>query len=219
MFEKTNEIAVFQEMLESIDIKDKIITADALHCQKSTCKKIIKKDGGYIFGLKENQKNFYSDIKLFIESEINNKDLECFSTTEKNGGRIETRICYKVNNIEWFEYKEEWAGLSTVFAIKRITETKYGKSEVFSFYITSISETAKNLLKYVREHWKIESLHWPLDVVFSEDNSKIISKNGLKTLNIFRKLAVLAHKKFILTLLKKKALKTMFLIVCLMMIG
>ena len=44
---KTNEIPVFQEMLNFIDIKDKIIAADAM----KTCKKIIEKQGDYIFGL------------------------------------------------------------------------------------------------------------------------------------------------------------------------
>ena len=38
--EKTNEIPVFQEMLTSLDFSGKTITADAMHCQKETCKLI-----------------------------------------------------------------------------------------------------------------------------------------------------------------------------------
>ncbi|MCI9080403.1 MAG: transposase [Lachnospiraceae bacterium] len=44
--EKTNEIPVFQEMLEYIDIKGKTVTADAMHCQKETCRKIKEKRRG-----------------------------------------------------------------------------------------------------------------------------------------------------------------------------
>lgn len=37
--EKTNEIPIFQEMLEYLEVKGKIVTADAMHCQKETSKK------------------------------------------------------------------------------------------------------------------------------------------------------------------------------------
>ncbi len=40
---KTNEIPVTQEMLDYVDIKDKIITADSMRCQRETCAKIIDK--------------------------------------------------------------------------------------------------------------------------------------------------------------------------------
>ncbi len=50
--EKTNEIPVFQQMLEYLSIKGKVITADALHCQRETCKKIVCKQGDYVLGLR-----------------------------------------------------------------------------------------------------------------------------------------------------------------------
>jgi hypothetical protein len=66
--EKTNEIPVFQEMLECLDVAGKTITADAIHCQKETCKRIIQRKGNFVFGLKENHKNFYGAVNLFFES-------------------------------------------------------------------------------------------------------------------------------------------------------
>ncbi|GHU60684.1 hypothetical protein AGMMS49975_29770 [Clostridia bacterium] len=42
-------------MLESMDIKGKTITADAMHCQNAACEKIIANGGDYAFGLKGNQ--------------------------------------------------------------------------------------------------------------------------------------------------------------------
>lgn len=205
--DKTNEIPVFQEMLNVINIENKTITADALHCQKNTCEKIIEHNGNYIFGLKENHKTFYEDVDLFMKDKMIKNEFESFTTTEKNGGRIEIRECVKIDSLDWLECKDDWCGLSSVFAIKRTTETKYNKSEEISYYITSLDCSAEKLLKYTREHWKIESLHWLLDVVFSEDKTPMISENGLKTLNIFRKLALLAHKRFISTLPKKESVK------------
>ncbi len=46
--EKTNEIPVFQQMLKYLDIKDKVVTADAMHCQRETCAQIAQKGGKYL---------------------------------------------------------------------------------------------------------------------------------------------------------------------------
>jgi predicted transposase YbfD/YdcC len=206
--EKTNEIPVFQEMLDIIDIRGKIITADALHCQTKTCEKIIGGGGDYVFGLKKNHKIFYDEMCLFFESENCKSSLETFTTAaEKNGGRIEKRICRKMTDILWFEDKDKWVGLKTVFSVQRITSKKGVATVETTYYITSLDTTAEELLKITREHWKIESMHWLLDVVFSEDECKIISENGQKTLNILRKLALLVHKHFLSGQPKKCSIK------------
>ena len=45
---KTNEIPVLQEMLPYLNIKGKTITADAMHCQRETCERIISQKGDYV---------------------------------------------------------------------------------------------------------------------------------------------------------------------------
>lgn len=204
---KTNEIPVFQNMLNYLEISGKTITADAMHCQRETCKKIIEKRGDYVFGLKENQKNFYEEVELFINDENSINEMEIFTTTNKSHGRIEKRICYKILNTDWISMKKDWPGLNDVFAVKRIITTKYETSENINYYISSLTDSAENLLFITREHWKIESMHWMLDVIFSEDETKMISENGLKTLNIFRKLSLLMHKKYIALQRKKPSIK------------
>ena len=94
--EKTNEIPVLQEMLEYMNIKDKTITADALHCQKETCAKIIEKKGNYVFGLKENQKTLYDNIELYFKSDDTNKDLETFTITKKTVVELKKEYVVKV---------------------------------------------------------------------------------------------------------------------------
>ena len=212
---KTNEIPVFQAMLNILDIKGKIITADAMHCQKETCKKIIERGGDYVFVLKENQKTLFADVSLFINSAINADNIEKFTTSEKSRGRYEKRTCYKVTDITWLEGHADWAGLSAVFAVRRTVTSKGKTTDEICYYITSANVTTEELLKIVREHWKIESLHWILDVVFSEDKCAMVSENGHKTLNILRKLAILLHKQYIASLTKKPTIKAS-LLKCLM---
>jgi predicted transposase YbfD/YdcC len=206
--EKTNEIPVFREMLESIDIKGKIITADALHCQRDTCEKILSCEGDYLLGLKGNQQTTFDDVKLFLSDKINHDEIEEYTTKEKNGGRIEERICRKSGNVNWSLGNNEWPGIKSFFSVERRITVRDKRSEETTYYISSRDMTAKECLKTTRSHWLIESMHWMLDVVWDEDRCGIISENGHKTLNIFRKLALLAHKKYLSTQVKKRSVKS-----------
>lgn len=202
--QKTNEIPVFQEMLEYLDVKNKVITADALHCQKETCEKIINKKGDYVFTLKENQKTLYNDIRLFFDSEIDAFDVHV-APVESGHGRIEKRTCKKIRDISWLADLESWKGLKSVFSITREVYNKAGEkcSDETRFYISSLNEPPEKLLKITREHWKIESLHWMLDVVFNEDKCYFESENTNECFNAFRKAALLLHKNY----LNKKKIK------------
>ena len=46
--EKTNEITVMPDLIDLLDLKDTIITADALNCQKEIVEKIVDKKGRII---------------------------------------------------------------------------------------------------------------------------------------------------------------------------
>jgi predicted transposase YbfD/YdcC len=195
---KTTEIPVFQDMLCCINIGGKIITGDAMHCQKDTCAMIIAKKGNYVFGLKGNQGILHKQTETYFKCHENSDKIEIFEAPiEKQSGRTERRIFMKISDITGFIGLEDWLGLKSIFAVKRITETKNGISEEISYYISSLDVSPKKMLDIVRSHWKIESMHWCLDVIFSEDECRILSLNGQKTLNAFRKLALLLHKTYI----------------------
>lgn len=195
---KTNEIPVFQDMLCCINVGGKIITGDAMHCQKDTCAMITAKKGDYVFGLKGNQGTLHTQTKMYFKCYENSDKIEVFeSPVEKQSGRTERRIFMRILDITSFSGLEHWLGLKSIFAVKRITETKNGTSEEVSYYISSLVVSPEKMLDIVRSHWKIESMHWCLDVIFSEDDCRILSLDGQKTLNAFRKLALLLHKTYI----------------------
>lgn len=205
---KTNEIPCVRELLELIDIQDKIVTADAQHCQKDTVAKIIEKRGNYCICVKGNQQNFYEDIKLYCNDMISGRfPCETARTSEKNRDRHEVRECFVMKDISWLSQKENWAGLASVFAIRRTTLKNNIKSEETSYYISSLQVIPERYLEIVREHWKIESLHWQLDVVFGEDACRILSENGQKSMNVIRKVALAVHKKYKEQTQHKKSLK------------
>ena len=56
------------------------------------------------------------------------------------------------------------------------------------YFLSSLEANAKEISRCIREHWLIEnSLHWTLDVVFNEDDSR----NRLK--NIAENMAMIRH--------------------------
>jgi predicted transposase YbfD/YdcC len=202
--DKTNEIPVFREMLDDLNIEKKIITADALHCQKETCKKIDGKKGHYVFGVKENQATLLEEISFFLDDPVNQKEMDTFETIEKNGGRIEQRICHVSDDVSWITGVNEWAGLSRIFSVKRIITYKGKTTEETGYYITNCDSNAERLLYISRSHWKIESMHWALDVIWNEDNNDMKSDNTQLVLNAFRKVAHYAHKKHVTLQPEKK---------------
>ena len=61
---KTNEITEFQSLLDPLDLKDKVITADALHTQVEHAKYLKEqKKADYFFTVKGNQKTLLHAIE------------------------------------------------------------------------------------------------------------------------------------------------------------
>lgn len=213
---KSNEIPCVRELIDLINLENKIVTTDAEHCQKETVAKIIENKGDYCVCLKANQKQLYDDVKLYFEGILGGEfTCEKASVSEKNRERHERRTCYVFKDISWLNSNAEWVGLKTIFAIERKVSTNEKITNEVSFYISSLETTAEEYLNIVRKHWKIESLHWQLDVVFDEDKCRVISENGQKSLNMFRKIALAIHKNYKEQTKHKKSIKK-FMLSCLL---
>ncbi|MCD8215138.1 MAG: ISAs1 family transposase, partial [Clostridiales bacterium] len=145
----------------------------------------------------------HADISLYIDDLRNSKaksDKEKYitaCTTEKNKSRHEKRTCYLINDTSWLEGCDEWTELKSIFAVERIVTENNVTSTETSYYISSLEAAPERFLEIVREHRKIESMHYTLDVVMSEDECQLYSANAQKTMNIFRKLAIAMHKNYI----------------------
>jgi hypothetical protein len=56
------------KLLDRIELKDKIVTGDALFCQKAIAEKIVERGGNYVLPVKKNQNNLLEDIQTaFME--------------------------------------------------------------------------------------------------------------------------------------------------------
>lgn len=189
---KTGEITAFRELVEILDVAGAVVVADALHCSRKSAKIVIKEKADYLFCVKDNQPNLKENIALYVH----NEKLETFSKTEKNGGRIEKRTAYVTKEIDWLYGRSEWENLACIGAIHTEFEKGGKKSSEWHYYISSAALDAKSLLKHARLEWRVEAMHWLLDVHFAEDKTMVWSMNVQKTLNIMRKIALNLAKEY-----------------------
>ena len=70
--------------------------------------------------------------------------------------------------------------------------TENGKTSTQTrYFISSLSDDARKLLSGVRTHWGIEnSVHWVLDVAFSEDDSRVRTGNAAENFSVLRRMAL-----------------------------
>ena len=66
---KTNEHKAALELLGISPLQGKVVTGDAMFCQRDICEKIVEKGGDYLRTVKDNQPQLHYDIAaMFAES-------------------------------------------------------------------------------------------------------------------------------------------------------
>jgi hypothetical protein len=66
---KTNEHKAALELLGLLPLEGKVVTGDAMFCQKDVCAKVLEGGGDYVFTVKDNQPQLHFNIAaMFAES-------------------------------------------------------------------------------------------------------------------------------------------------------
>jgi predicted transposase YbfD/YdcC len=176
---KENEISAAPKVLAGVEVKDQIVTGDAMFTQRDLSKQIVEAQGQYIWKVKDNQPSLRADIeRLFGPEKVPlgsgplSTDFQCVTTTKKGHGRLET---HTLTTSSLLNPTSDWPGLGQVFQLVRdVRHIKSGKTTHEVMYgITSLSAalaSPQRLLALLRHHWAIENkLHFCRDVTFHED--------------------------------------------------
>ena len=193
---KSNEIPAVQQLIGELSIQECMVVADALNCQRETAETIVRGKGDYLLDAKGNQPVLEREIREYVQDESLRKTMDRKSVTEKSRDRIETRTAYTTTDVGWLWGKEKWKNLCCIGAIKTEFERKGTKTEEWHYYISSRDLTALELLHHARMEWAVESMHWILDVHFSEDFCRIVNRTIQQNLNMLRKFALSLMKQF-----------------------
>ena len=193
--EKSNEITAIPKLLEVLDLKGALVTIDAMGCQKEIAAKIVAGGGDYILAVKENHPHLYEDIDdcftEALETEFVGLAASVARTEECNRGRQEMRECHVIAHPEGLRDAGLWKGLTAICMVLTVRVAEGVEGIECRYFIGSFAGTAQEYLDAIRGHWGIEnSLHWVLDVVFHEDESRHHAGNSGANLGVLRRLAI-----------------------------
>lgn len=197
--EKSNELKAIPKLLKILNVSECIVTIDAAGCYREVVQSIVQKQADYLIAVKHNQPKLFQDIeKLFTQ--VHKDDLSYASTQDKGHGREEKRECWVISQdvlLDQIHERDSWNNLHSIAMVTNTRTVEEKTSVQTRFYISSLtSANAQKILSCVRDHWSIEnSLHWILDVSFSEDQSRIRKGYAQNNFNLLRKIALGLLKK------------------------
>jgi predicted transposase YbfD/YdcC len=187
---QTNEIGMFTLLLDGINIKGKLVTADALLTQRKLADYVVERGADYHFTAKGNQATLQNDITLLFQDR---KAPDFCEVSPPDHGRIETRRIWCSQALNGYL---DFPHVAQVFLIER--EVFHKKSGKHSMEIavgltsqTSAQANAQQVLAANRGHWTIENrCHYVIDWNFDEDRSRIRTGFGPENVTRLRRFAV-----------------------------
>ena len=133
--DKSNEITALPKLLEMLTLQGKVVTVDALNCQRQIAQQVIDQEGDYALALKGNQGTLYDDVKLFLDD----ADTPAAQATQvsKGHGRIETRTASISDDVAWLQEWHDWPGLQAVGKVTAVRRKDGDTSEETRYYLLS----------------------------------------------------------------------------------
>jgi len=187
----SNEIGVIPELLRTLDLAGAIVTIDAAGGQPENARLIRSRGGHYLLAVKDNQPALRAAAERVVEvaCEADLVGMEGAEAVDDAHGRHEERYVGVFKSPEGIP--GEWPDVAAVVQVNREREVGGVRTCTTHLYLTSYAGTAAELGAFVRGHWGIENgLHWVLDVVFREDDSRVRAGHAGENLAMVRRAAV-----------------------------
>lgn len=189
--QKSNEITAIPELLALLDVRGRIITADAMHTQRATADAVCARGGDYVLAQKGNQATLFQDAKLYLDDPEAADHCQSFQSVDAGHGRIETRTAVISTDIGWLQERHGWPGLAAIGKVTATREANGKQSRQSRYFLLSLPLTPERFIDVTRSHWAIEnSLHWVLDVTMNEDQARNRTGNGAENLALLRRMAL-----------------------------
>ena len=185
-----NEVKATLEALKSLDLKGCTVTADALHCHPAMAEAVRAAGAHYALKLKGNNGPLHAcAIKTFETADGNGKGAS-YAMSEKGHDRFERRRVTTVAAPK--DASQRLPGLVLFARLESERQKAGGKSQAAIHYVAlSKRMPPRRVLEIVRQHWGVENnLHWPLDVVFHEDDARSRKNHAPQNLSFIRRMAL-----------------------------
>jgi predicted transposase YbfD/YdcC len=188
----SNEVAAIPELLKVLALSGAIVTIDAAGCQTENARLIREGAGHYLLTVKGNQPTLHEAVRAVFERAagvgFEGVGFDHHATSEDGHGRHEERsvsVIYEPTGLP-----SGWPDVAAVASVLRERTVGGETTTTVHYYVTSHPGAAAEIAGLIRGHWGIESMHWILDVVFREDDSRVRAGHAGENLALIRRVAV-----------------------------
>jgi len=121
---KATASTAMPQLLELLDLRDKLVTADAMNCQQETAQSLVEAGGDYLLAVKAHQPTLHAAIQAAFAAEQHHPTSRHrkYTTEDKDHGRHELRTVQvlpaarHVSAEQW----DAWVGLVTLVMVVRV---------------------------------------------------------------------------------------------------
>lgn len=177
--DKDSEIPTLQALLRVLNLKNTMVTGDALHCQTKTMEIIVERGGHYTLTVKENQPSKKAHIIDMMR--LNRKKVKRF---------WHNKCEYRVLVIDWKLTDEDFphAGAYVMMVSHKRSDQANYKPQ--AQYFVSSSNNPLLVAETIDNRWSIENdLHGFKDGFNKEDSCTFMDKNAIEVMAVFNNIA------------------------------
>jgi predicted transposase YbfD/YdcC len=186
----TNEITRFGPLLDQIgDLRDTVITVDALHCQRDHVCYLNERGADWIMTVKGNQPTLHQQLAGLPWRAVPDATRD----TDRGHGRREIRTLKILTVSTGIGFPHAAQALQIRRRRHRLDQPKRFTTEtVYAITNLRVHEARPaQLAAWIRRHWHIENrLHWVRDVTYDEDRSQIRTGAGPQVMAALRNAAI-----------------------------
>jgi predicted transposase YbfD/YdcC len=185
-----DERAAAIEALALLSLKGRLVTADALHTHQAMTAAIRRAGAHYVLALKGNKSTLAKAAEAALDAAAQNPKTPICETETTAHGRHELRRAI-VTALTQPPCKKPLTDLAAVARVEAWRTVDGKTTHTVRAYALSRRLPPDQLMRIVRRHWSIENhLHWQLDVLLDEDQSRTRKNNGPANLAVLRRLAL-----------------------------
>ncbi len=190
------ELTVAPRLIARLNWYGRVLTGDALFCQRELCTQVCDAGGDYLVIVKENQPQLSRDIVALFAcradialraASLPAWDMREAVSAERGHGRQEQRRV--IASTELNDYLD-WPEVAQVVMVERCWQERGTTKRAVRYGITSLPPSvadAARLGTLTRGHWQIENgLHYVKDVTLGEDRSLVHTGHGPSIMAILR---------------------------------
>lgn len=191
------ELSVAPTVISQLDWQGRVLTGDALYCQRDLCQQVLDEGGDYFLLVKANQRTLHRAlVRTFAPDGRPLLEQREAATIDKGHGRVDLRHLTTTTDPLALP---DWPGVAQVFRHDRTWREKGERKQQTRYGITSLPReigTPQRLLQLKRRHWLIENRgNRAKDVTWEEDASLIHLGQAPNVVSVLRDAAIsLLHR-------------------------